>query len=131
MNIDGEGAVLGRLATHVAKQLLSGESVTIVNAGKIIITGNPTTTKEKYAGRREIGSPHHGPFFPKTPEGIVKRAIRGMLPYKTPKGRQAFKRLRVHVRSDAVGDAASLPKRDIRTRYTTVEDLSKFLGWKG
>src|SRR3989337_1637 len=98
--VDGKNAVLGRLAGKVAKELLNGEEVAIVNAHKIIITGDRKKILEKYLFRRQIGSPQHGPFFPKKPELIVKRTVRGMLPYKTPKGRNALKKLRVYVHSD-------------------------------
>jgi large subunit ribosomal protein L13 len=130
INIDGTGAVLGRLATRVVKELMKGESVNIVNAGKIVITGNPKATLSKYTERRQRGSPHHGPFFPKTPDGIVKRAIRGMIPYKTTKGRAALKNLRVYVyESENVKETISMSTH-LRSKYITIEELSKTLGWK-
>ncbi len=129
MNINGENAVLGRLASKTAKKLLEGEKVGIINAGKIIITGNPETTLMKYIERRQRGSAHHGPFFPKTPVGIVHRAVRGMLP-KTKKGREAMKKLRVYVSgSKEVTDAKPFSS-EISSKYITVEELSRKLGWK-
>ena len=44
--IDGEGLVLGRLASTVSKRLLNGEEITIVNAEKIIISGNKDYLKK-------------------------------------------------------------------------------------
>ena len=40
--IDGKNAILGRLASDTAKRLLSGETVEIINAKDVIITGNLT-----------------------------------------------------------------------------------------
>lgn len=131
MIIDAKNAVLGRLATYVAKQLLGGEEIVIVNAEHCIITGNPRSIKEKYLKRRAIGSPHHGPFFPKTPDRMVRRAIRGMLPYKTNRGRTAFKRLRVHVSvPEGMSGMQSVAVKDIKTNFVYVGELAKSLGWR-
>ncbi len=128
--IDGKNAILGRLASYTAKQLLNGENVSIVNAEKIIITGDPRSIKEKYIARRRRGSPHHGPFFPKRPDLIVRRTIRSMLPYKTGKGRQAFKRLRVYTGvPEGVGEAQKM-EASISTKYMRVGDIAKALGWR-
>jgi len=126
MNIDGTNAVLGRLATIVAKKLMEGEAVSIINADKIIITGNPSATIKKYHKRREIGSPHHGPFFPKTSEGIVRRAIRGMMPYKTKKGRAAFKKLRIYkAKPENVVNLEKVAISEIKSNYITIGKISR------
>ncbi len=44
-----------------------------------------------------MGTPEKGPFFPKTPHLIVKRTIRGMLPYKQEKGLSAFRRVKCYL----------------------------------
>lgn len=131
--LDGTNAVLGRLATHTAKQLLAGTSISIVNAERIIITGNKKQLQQKYLERRSRGSPHHGPFFPTQPHSIVKRTIRGMLPYKSHRGREAFKRLRVYTAVPATLKDAEMERvavREIRTRFVSVGDLAQSLGWK-
>ena len=127
--VDGKHAVLGRLAGTVAKQLLKGEEITVVNADKIIITGDKLKILAKYIGRRSIGSPQHGPFFPKKPELIVKRTIRGMLPYKTPKGRNALKKLQVYVHSE-LSPTKSFGVKEISTKFMTVGELARQLGWR-
>ncbi len=127
MIINGKNAVLGRLASNVAKELLNGEEVTVTNAEKIIITGDKKKIVAKYIRLRQIGSPQHGPFFPTKPEMIVKRVIRGMLPYKTPKGRKALKMLRVYTNNEDKS-AKSVATKEIRTDYITIGDLSKHLG---
>jgi large subunit ribosomal protein L13 len=133
MIIDGKNAIMGRLSSMAAKKLLAGESVVVVNAEKVIITGDPHTIVDKYLERRRRGSPQHGPFFPKQPDKIVQRSIRGMLPYKTPKGRTAMKKLRICV---GVPEAYSSEKKDslavksVRSNFISVGDLAKTLGWQ-
>ncbi len=99
--IDANNLIVGRMASAVAKELKRGESIIIVNAEKSIITGNKVAVLRKYKERRErssiVNPARHGPFFPRTPEGIIRRAVRGMLPYKKAMGKEAFKRLKVFV----------------------------------
>jgi large subunit ribosomal protein L13 len=95
--VDADGMVMGRLASVVSKMLLSGDAVNVVNAEKSVIIGNPAATISEYKAKRARGDPYHGPFFPKTPERIFKRTVRGMVPYKTPRGKEAFKRLKVFI----------------------------------
>lgn len=101
MIIDGEGLVLGRLASSVSKKLLSGERVTVLNADKIIISGNKDWAYARYKqriDRASISNPRRmGPKYPRRPDDIFRRTVRGMLPYKQQKGRQALKGLKVHV----------------------------------
>ncbi|HLD49410.1 MAG TPA: 50S ribosomal protein L13 [archaeon] len=125
--IDGKNAVLGRVASHTAKQLLKGEEVAICNADKIIITGRKKDIVNKYLARRRRGSPQHGPFFPKNSDAIVRRTIRGMLP-KTKKGREALKKLTVI--KAAKENAKQLEEKEIKTAYITVGELAKTLGGK-
>lgn len=101
MIIDGEGLVLGRLASTVSKKLLSGESITILNAEKIIISGSKEWTYKKYKqriDRASISNPRDmGPKYPRRPDDIFRRTVRGMIPYRTTTGRRAFKNLKVCV----------------------------------
>jgi large subunit ribosomal protein L13 len=96
--IDGKGAVLGRLATHVAKKLLMGEEVRIFNCDEIIITGNKKSTEKAFDIKRgRVGHSQKGPKHHSTTEKIVKRAIRGMLPnHREGRGKEAFKRVRCY-----------------------------------
>jgi len=97
MYIDASNRVLGRVASITAKHLLSGEDVAVLNAEKAVVLGNPVATIEMYKDKRARGDPYHGPFYPKKPDTIFKRTVRGMLPYKRPRGREAFKRLKVFI----------------------------------
>jgi len=130
--IDANGAALGRLGTNAAKRLLNGEEIAIVNSEKAIIIGKKTTIKGIYKQKREVGTYRKGPFFPKMPDRIVKRTVRGMIPYQTPHGRTAFKRLKCYIgvpkefegkKFEIVEDAKKQP-----VDYITIEELSKYLG---
>jgi len=76
--IDAEGAILGRLCTNAAKNLLNGEEIAIINSEKAIISGKKPSIKNHYKQKRKVGTYRKGPFFPRTPDRIVKRSVRGM-----------------------------------------------------
>jgi len=98
INIDGKNSLLGRLGTFAAKQALLGNTVNIFNCEKIIISGNPRITKERYRHTlSEKGQPHKGPYIPRMPDRFVRRALRGMLPHKTARGAAALKRIMCYV----------------------------------
>ncbi len=95
--VDATGLVLGRLASVTAKSLLAGEEVKIVNAEKAIITGAKEQIFGDYGQTRARGAKERGPYFPRRPDMILKRTVRGMLPHKMRRGRDAMSRLRVYV----------------------------------
>ncbi|MBW9221144.1 50S ribosomal protein L13 [Methanothermococcus sp. SCGC AD-155-M21] len=133
--IDAENAVVGRLASYAAKLALSGEDVVIVNAEKAIITGNREYIFKKYfqkRNRKSITNPKRmGPKYPRRPEDIVRRIIRGMIPYKKPKGREAFKRIKVMVGTpEGTSSEIVQGKMPNTNKYITVGELSKHLGAK-
>ena len=130
--IDAQGAILGRMCTTVAKRLLDGEQIAIVNSEKAIITGKKSAIKERYKQKRDVGTYRKGPFFPRMPDRIVKRSVRGMIPYQTPHGRTAFKNLKCYIgipkefegeTFEKVEDAKKEP-----VEYMTIEELSRQLG---
>ena len=132
--IDATGATLGRLSANAAKRLLKGEEIAIVNSEKAIISGKKRMIKEKYMQKREVGTYRKGPFFPRMPDMIVKRTIRGMIPYQTPHGRAAFKRLKCYIgvpkefegkKFEVIKEAEKQP-----VDFITVEELSRSLGAK-
>jgi len=133
--VNAENAVVGRLASYVAKVALNGEEVTIVNAEKAIITGNKDYIFQKYTQlrtRKSISNPKKmGPKFPRRPDAIIRRIIRGMLPYKKDRGVQAFKRINVEVGvPDGVSIDINLGSEPNTIKYITVGELSQFLGAK-
>lgn len=132
--VDADGAILGRMASIVAKRLLKGEEIAIVNSEKVIITGDEHSIKEEYRHKREVGTQRKGPFFPRMPHLVVKRTIRGMLPYQQPKGREALKRLKCYIGvpeeyKDVKKERLGLPDKK-PFKYMTLEELSRYLGAK-
>lgn len=137
--VDATDAILGRLASYVAKELLKGNHVDVVNAEKAVISGRRESIFEQYRAwmeTRQLANPRRGPFHPRYPEDIVRRAVRGMLPYKKPKGKKAYRRLRVYrgVPEHLAGkEALRVPEADakkLKCKYIKVEELSRFLGAK-
>ena len=95
--IDAKGLILGRMASGVAKRLLQGENVIVMNAEKAAISGKRLQIVKAAKTFLEVGHHRKGPFHQRRPDRIVRRTIRGMLPRQKPKGVQAFKRLRVYL----------------------------------
>ena len=118
--IDASGLILGRLSSMIAKRLLEGETVSIVNAEKAIISGSATTTFKGYLQATQRGIKEQGPYYPKRPDMILKRTIRGMLPHKRRRGRDALSQLKVYV-----GEPGEL-KREARSKLegTSMKRLS-------
>lgn len=95
---NGERMVLGRLAARVAKDALLGETVEVVNCEKIIISGNKVNTFARQKERMSRGGyPLKSPIFSRVPDRFVRRTIRGMLPWKMARGKEAFRRVMCHV----------------------------------
>tara|TARA_Y100000310_G_scaffold167546_2_gene167438 strand:+ start:73221 stop:73616 length:396 start_codon:yes stop_codon:yes gene_type:complete len=96
--IDGKNAILGRLSSYVAKEILKGEEMIVLNCGEVIITGNKKNIKEHFEQkRRRVGSGQQGPKYSKSNEKIVKRAIRGMLPnHRKGRGKIIFKLIKCY-----------------------------------
>jgi large subunit ribosomal protein L13 len=128
--VDARDCILGRVASQVAEQSLDGERVAVVNAERAVITGREDDIIEKYEARREQGS-DRGPAYPKRPDRIFKRTIRGMLPHKRPRGREAFENVRVYIGNpydDAeVLDGTSLDRLST-IKFVSLGDVSEALG---
>ena len=133
--IDASECIMGRLASSVAKSLLNGEEVHIINAENAVISGSKDMVFGEYISKRNLNHPRKGPYYPRMPHMMLKRAVRGMIPYQKPKGREAFKRLKVDV-----GIPLSLQKEKTETiekakmknttKYIRLGDVSKNLGAK-
>jgi len=137
--VDAEGQILGRMASLVAKILLSGQRVVIVNAEKAVISGNKRSIIEEYKeyvlSKKTWKMPEKGPKKYRRPDMIVKRAIRGMLPYKQWKGRMAYRNLRVYIgvpEEYSNRPKIKFPEADasrLARRYITIGELAKEVGW--
>jgi large subunit ribosomal protein L13 len=112
--IDAENAVLGRLATEVARRLRgkhkpeytphvdTGDYIVIINAEKIRVTGRKTDDKmyhhhSGYPGG--LKSINFRKLQAKAPEQIIQTAVKGMLP-RGPLGRDMFRKLKVYAGSE-------------------------------
>ena len=93
--VNGEGLILGRMCSNVAKRLLNGEQIVIVNAEKVIVSGKKKSKVAEAKQFLEVGAPDRGPFHSRRPDRIVRKTVRGMVPWKQPKGKVAYKRLKV------------------------------------
>src|SRR3972149_10151232 len=93
--INGDGLILGRMCSLVAKKLLKGEQVIIVNAEKTVLSGKKKSKVAEAKEFLEVGAPERGPFHSRRPDRIVRKTVRGMVPWKKPKGKSAYKRLKV------------------------------------
>ena len=127
--IDATNATLGRLASYAAKQSLQGNKIIIINSERAIVTGRKKATVEHYQERKQRGgSSQKGPFFPKLPEKIVKRAIRGMLPdFRRGKGKEAFKRIICYKGTPEEYKEEKIIKagKEKHATYMNIEQISK------
>ena len=139
--IDADGLVLGRMASQVAKMLLMGENVIVVNAEKAVVSGRKKEVIAHYKERSNIHThtnPRRGPFWPKTPNGFVRRAIRGMLPWKKARGRRAYKNLKVYVGvpEDLTLDESTFETfsdasiNQLKGTFIEISKLAEEIGWK-
>lgn len=94
--VDARDCIVGRVASQVAQRALADERIAVVHAEDAVITGRKEEILERYRQRDALGS-DRGPAYPKRPDGILKRAIRGMLPHKRQRGREALANVRVYV----------------------------------
>ncbi len=137
MIIDATNTILGRLATVAAKQALLGEDVVIINAEKAIVSGKKDEVLARFRQKYARGTPSTGPFVHRGADRLVRRTIRGMLPYKIPRGEAAYKRVMCYAgvpeqfkdQEAQVLEKASADKLP-NTKYVTVEQISKNLGGK-
>ena len=134
--IDGDGLILGRMSSIVAKRLLAGETIDIVNAEKMVVSGKKQMVINKEKEFLNVGGHEKGPVHFRQPHRIVRRTIRGMLPYRKAHGREAFKRLKVHIGVPDELSGAELEKMEkyhssnLNRRFVTVGEIAENIGWK-
>jgi len=132
--VDASDLILGRAASQIAKRLLNGESIVVVNAEKSVVTGGRKMVIDFYIANRARGSKRTGPHFPRYPDRIFRRTVRGMLPHLKTRGKVAYERLEVYMGVPA--EFASLPRQSIDLAKarpalrppTTLEEISRLLG---
>ncbi|MBI4257367.1 MAG: 50S ribosomal protein L13 [Thaumarchaeota archaeon] len=137
--VDASGQIVGRLSSNVAKHLLSGQKVVIVNAEKALFSGDKTMIVREFRKQLELGGavhPKYGPIHPRRPDTILTKTVRGMLPRRKPSGMQAFKRLRVYVGvPDTYASATKTGFDNAKAMkplpfYVTLGEIASEIGWK-
>lgn len=133
--INADGMILGRLSSIMAKRLLAGEEIHIVNTERMVISGDKVTTFTEYKQSVDRGNREFGPYHPKRPDHIVKRTIRGMLPYKKARGKDAMSRLKTYIGVPEElknEETTSIDGADMKqlssVKYIRLEELSTKLG---
>ena len=117
MIIDAKGLIAGRLASKVAKAIINGETVTVVNAQDAIIVGNKESILEKYKRRVDAAvksNPHYGPKYSRIPDRIFRRMVRNMLPTKKSAKKRGIEKLSVH---------NAMPKELAKEKMLTFEEI--------
>lgn len=132
--VDASGLVLGRAASVIAQRLLRGESIVVVNAEKSVVLGGRSHVLSHYTAARARGSVRSGPHFPRYPDRIFRRTVRGMLPHLRTRGKVAFRRLEVYIgvpdewrASPAQTLEQAKPRPTLRPPLT-LEEVSRLLG---
>jgi len=126
--VDAEGVVLGRLASEVAKRLRgkhkanfaphldTGDHVIVINASKIVLTGNKLTQKQMYRHSGYPGGLRAVPYskiMAERPEMAVEKAVKGMLP-SNRLGRAMLKKLKVYAGPEHPHDPQNPKVLDIK-----------------
>ena len=137
--VDATDHIAGRLASNVAKLLIKGNRVSVVNCEKIMMSGTRSNHIQEYREFLEINSIinyKHGPVHYRRPDTIMAKMIRQMLPYdRKPSGKEAHQRLRTYIGSPK--EIKSLEKiqfekakiRKAPSNYTALGELCRVIGW--
>ena len=137
MIIDAKDTILGRLGSYVAKQVLLGNKVDVVNCEECVVSGRKHATLYEYKRKMHRKAPNKGPFFYRRPDMFVKRTIRGMLPFKRARGMDAFKNIKCYIGTPEnlknekalIIESANISKLH-SADYLKVKDICKSVGWK-
>ena len=136
MIIDAKDSILGRLSSYAAKQALLGNKVDIINCEESVVSGRKQFTLKEYIRRLHRKAPTKAPYFYRRPDMLVKRTIRGMLPFKRARGRDAYKNIRCYIgvpdnlkNENALIIESSSNKLE-SADYLKVKDICKAVGGK-
>jgi len=137
--VDGTNLIAGRLASNVAKLLIQGNRVSVVNCEKIMMSGTRANQIKEYREFLEINSIinyKHGPVHYRRPDTVIAKMIRQMLPFdRKPSGKESYQRLRTYIGSPK--QIKSLEKiqfekakiKRTAANYTTLGELCRVIGW--
>ena len=137
--VDATNHIAGRLASNVAKLLMQGNRVSVVNCEKIMMSGtrsNQIKEQKEFLEINSIINYKHGPVHYRRPDTLMAKMIRQMLPYdRKPSGKAAHQRLRTYIGSPK--EIKSLEKiqfekaliRKTSSNYTALGELCRIIGW--
>ena len=137
--VDATNHIAGRLASSVAKLLIQGNRVSIVNCEKIMMSGTRSNQIQEYREFLEINSIinyKHGPKHFRRPDTVMAKMIRQMLPFdRKPSGKESFQRLRTYIGSpkeikglEKIQFEKALIKREA-SNYTALAEICRVIGW--
>jgi len=136
MIIDARDAILGRLSTYVAKQVLLGNKVEVVNCEEAVVSGKKQSILANYIRRIDRKAPTKGPYLYRRPDMFVKRTIRGMLPFKRSRGQDAYKNVKCYVgvpeslKSEKAASIEGVHADKLQVAdYLKVRDVCRAIGW--
>ena len=133
--VNAEGLIVGRLCSKVAKRLLNGEEVIILNAEKAVFSGKKKSKVLEAHIFLEVGAPRRGPFHYRRPDRFLRKAVRGMVPYKQPKGKNAYKRLKVfmgiplELKDQQMITFTEASSANLKGPHFTLGEMAKEIGW--
>jgi large subunit ribosomal protein L13 len=131
--IDAKNHIFGRLASNVAERIINGEEIVILNAEAIIITGAKEMVFAQFKAKVDRGQIRKGPYYPRRADLLFKRTVRGMIPWTTTTGREAYRRIHVFVGcpeqfNDVEKQTVEEAMRLRTGKFTTLGAVAKFLG---
>ncbi len=133
--VNAEGLIVGRMCSKVAKRLLNGEEVIILNAEKAVFSGKKKSKVLEAHVFLEVGAPRRGPFHYRRPDRFLRKAVRGMVPYKQPKGKNAYKRLKVfmgiplELKDQEMITFTEASSANLKGPHFTLGEMAKEIGW--
>jgi large subunit ribosomal protein L13 len=133
--VNAEGLIVGRMCSKVAKRLLNGEEVIILNAEKAVFSGKKKSKILEAHKFLEVGAPMRGPFHYRRPDRFLRKTVRGMVPYYQPKGKTAYKRLKVFMgvplefKDQNMITFEEANSVNLKVPHFTLGELAKEIGW--
>ena len=132
--IDAKDLIVGRMASYAAKQAMLGKKVDIINCELAIVTGSKKAVIKHYKAKLERGNVFKGPFISRSPDRLVRRTVRGMLPYKKERGMNAFHNVMCYNKvPESFKDKKSISLKEAHIskisslNYVTIKELTKIL----
>ena len=138
MNVDASGLVAGRLSSTIAKKMIEGETVVIVNAENAVMVGRREEIVAKYKKKVDAtvhSNPHYGPKYERIPSRILKRMIKGMLPNKKTTAARIMTQLKIYngvpkELNDTTFETIVGAKYNDKHDFIKLKEISELIGGK-